>query len=43
MGNEFNLGKMIEDPYGHMTECHYPLTCEEARCSHYLQELEVIQ
>ena len=20
--------------YGHMLECHYPLTCEEARCSH---------
>lgn len=18
--------------YGHATECHYPLTCEEARC-----------
>lgn len=25
--------------YGHMTECHYPSTCEEARCSHYLAEL----
>jgi hypothetical protein len=24
---------------GHMTECHYPLTCELARCSHYLAEL----
>jgi len=22
-------------PYGHATECHYPLTCEEAKCSHY--------
>jgi hypothetical protein len=21
--------------YGHMTNCHYPLTCEEAECSHY--------
>lgn len=20
---------------GHATECHYPYTCEEARCSHY--------
>ena len=20
--------------YGHMTECHYPQTCEEANCSH---------
>jgi len=25
--------------YGHMTECHHPLTCEEAHCSHYLDEL----
>ena len=21
--------------YGHMLECHYPLTCEQANCSHY--------
>lgn len=21
--------------YGHMTDCHHPLTCEEANCSHY--------
>lgn len=28
-------------PYGHMTECHYPLTCEEAHCSHYLRECEM--
>lgn len=27
-------------PYGHMLECHYPQTCEEAECSHYQQELE---
>jgi hypothetical protein len=20
--------------FGHMTECHYPMTCEEAQCSH---------
>jgi len=20
--------------YGHMTDCHYPMTCEEAHCSH---------
>lgn len=20
---------------GHMTECHHPLTCDEAQCSHY--------
>lgn len=27
-------------PYGHMLECHFPLTCEEAECSHYLREIE---
>ena len=26
--------------YGHMTFCHYPLTCDEAECSHYQAELE---
>lgn len=26
-------------PYGHMLECHYPLTCDEAECSHYQREL----
>jgi len=20
---------------GHMTECHYPKTCDQAQCSHY--------
>lgn len=25
-------------PYGHMTECHLPLTCAEARCDHYIIE-----
>lgn len=27
-------------PYGHMMECHYPHTCEEAECSHYQREME---
>lgn len=27
--------------YGHMLECHFPKTCEEARCGHYLQEEEL--
>ena len=22
-------------PYGHMLECHFPLTCAEAECEHY--------
>lgn len=26
-------------PYGHMLECHYPHTCEEAECSHYEREM----
>ena len=25
--------------YGHMTDCHYPRTCEEAECSHYQEEM----
>lgn len=29
--------------YGHMTDCHYPRTCEEANCSHYQSELEAEQ
>jgi hypothetical protein len=28
--------------FGHMTECHYPLDCEEAQCSHYQQGLEEV-
>jgi hypothetical protein len=23
-------------PFGHMLECHYPMDCEEATCSHFL-------
>jgi hypothetical protein len=25
-------------PNGHMLDCHYPKTCEEANCSHYQEE-----
>ena len=25
--------------YGHMLECHHPMTCEEAECSHYQAEM----
>ena len=25
--------------FGHMTDCHYPLTCEQANCSHYQSEV----
>lgn len=21
--------------YGHITECHYPLNCDDAQCSHF--------
>lgn len=28
-------------PYGHILECHYPLTCEKARCNHYRYEREL--
>lgn len=27
-------------PYGHMLACHYPMTCEEAECEHYQQEMD---
>jgi len=26
--------------FGHMTECHYPMNCEEANCSHYQAQEE---
>lgn len=26
-------------PTGHATECHYPQTCNEAQCSHYMREM----
>lgn len=25
---------------GHVLECHYPLGCEEAQCSHYARNVE---
>jgi len=25
--------------FGHMTECHYPASCEEANCSHHQAEV----
>lgn len=25
--------------FGHMTNCHYPLTCEQANCSHCQSEI----
>lgn len=27
-------------PYGHMLECHYPVNCETANCSHFQRERE---
>lgn len=27
-------------PYGHMLECHWPMTCADAECGHYLAEAE---
>lgn len=27
-------------PFGHMLECHYSLTCEQAECSHYQREAD---
>ena len=25
--------------YGHMSDCHYPASCEEANCSHFQSEV----
>lgn len=27
-------------PFGHMLECHFPMTCEEAQCEHFTTEHE---
>jgi hypothetical protein len=27
-------------PWGHMTECHYPHDCRDARCSHFLRSAD---
>lgn len=27
--------------FGHMTECHFPKNCEDARCSHWEASKEV--
>lgn len=29
-----NPGACTFCPYGHMTECHHPKTCDQAKCSH---------
>ncbi len=26
-------------PFGHMTECHFPKLCSEAKCNHYRQQI----
>lgn len=25
-------------PFGHMTECHYPMTCSDAECQHFQRD-----
>ena len=30
----------IACPYGHITECHYPYTCNSEYCNHYHYEEE---
>ena len=34
-------GQSMLCSYGHMLECHYPMTCEEAHCTHY--EAQVLE
>jgi len=29
--------------FGHMLECHHPVTCEEAMCSHYQREITLVR
>jgi hypothetical protein len=26
--------------YGHMLECHHPMTCEKAECSHWQMQMD---
>ena len=33
--NITNLVKCMFCAYGHMTECHYPYTCDSEYCNHY--------
>ena len=33
--NITNLVRCTFCPYGHMTECHYPYTCDSEYCNHY--------
>lgn len=35
LGNPF---RQTACPFGHLTECHYPQTCGEAVCAHFLEE-----
>lgn len=37
LGYAYGLACMF-CPYGHILECHYPLTCSEAKCSHYFTD-----
>lgn len=29
--------------YGHMLDCHYPKTCEQAECSHYWISIRAVE
>jgi len=40
VGEEVPRMRCMFCSYGHMLECHYPLTCEGAECDHYLGEIE---
>jgi len=28
--------------FGHLTECHHPMNCEEAQCSHYQDDMNEV-
>jgi len=40
IGTDVPRARCMYCSYGHMLECHYPLTCDEAECDHYMSEME---
>jgi len=37
-----NIGGCMFCSYGHMTECHYPYTCDTEYCHHYPEENNIM-
>lgn len=43
LGFDVHRARCMFCSYGHMLECHYPFTCDEAECDHYKSEMEADQ